>query len=141
MLCVVRKLRRRKLCSSRLRLIWAVPFIRMPMPKPVCRTNLCSKIVELEVCRTFSGRGMGINGTAHYHYSIVMITMIFIIIIVINIIIIIIIISSSSSSSGSSGSSSSSSSSSGSMITQKVKSISYVIFLTMIATCSYFVVY
>ena len=38
------------------------------MPKPVCRTNLYNKIVQLEVCRTFSGRGMGINGTAHYHY-------------------------------------------------------------------------
>ena len=36
----------------------------MPMPKPVCRTNLYKKIVQLEVCRTFSGRGMGINGTA-----------------------------------------------------------------------------
>ena len=36
----------------------------MPMPKPVCRTNLYNKIVQLEVCRTFSGRGMGINGTA-----------------------------------------------------------------------------
>ena len=36
----------------------------MPMPKPVCRTTLHNKIVQLEVCRTFSGRGMGINGTA-----------------------------------------------------------------------------
>ena len=36
----------------------------MPMPKPVCRTNLYNKIIQLEVCRTFSGRGMGINGTA-----------------------------------------------------------------------------
>ena len=31
----------------------------MPMPKPVCRTKLYNKIVQLEVCRTFSGRGMG----------------------------------------------------------------------------------
>ena len=46
-------------------LCWAVPFIPMPMPKPVCRTKLYNKIVQLEVCRTFSGRGMGINGTAH----------------------------------------------------------------------------
>ena len=38
----------------------------MPMPKPVCRTNLYNKIVQLEVCRTFSGRGMGINGTAQF---------------------------------------------------------------------------
>ena len=36
----------------------------MKMLKPVCRTNLHNKIVLLEVCRTFSGRGMGINGTA-----------------------------------------------------------------------------
>ena len=36
----------------------------MPMPKPVCRTKLYKQIVQLEVCRTFSGRGMGINGTA-----------------------------------------------------------------------------
>ena len=44
----------------------AVPFIPMPMPKPVCRTKLYNKIVQLEVCRTFSGRDMGINGTAQY---------------------------------------------------------------------------
>ena len=37
----------------------------MPMPKPVCRKGMYNKIVLLEVCRTFSGRGMGINGTAH----------------------------------------------------------------------------
>ena len=37
----------------------------MPMPRPVCRAKLYNKIVQLEVCRTFSGRGMGINGTAH----------------------------------------------------------------------------
>ena len=37
----------------------------MPMPKPVCRTFLYNKIAQLEVCRTCSGRGMGINGTAH----------------------------------------------------------------------------
>ena len=42
----------------------AVPFIPKPMPKPVCRTNLYNKIVLLEVCRTCSGRGIGINGTA-----------------------------------------------------------------------------
>ena len=43
-----------------------VPFIPMPMPMPmpVCRTNLYNKIVQLEVCRTCSGSGMGINGTA-----------------------------------------------------------------------------
>ena len=41
----------------------------MPMPKPVCRTDLYNKIVQLEVCRTFSGRGTGINGTAHYIVS------------------------------------------------------------------------
>ena len=34
------------------------------MPVPFCRTNLYNKIVQLEVCITFSGRGMGINGTA-----------------------------------------------------------------------------
>ena len=37
----------------------------MPMPKPVCITKLYNKIVQLQVCITFSGRGMGINGTAH----------------------------------------------------------------------------
>ena len=37
----------------------------MPMPKPVCRTNLYNKILQLEICRTFSGRGMGMNITAH----------------------------------------------------------------------------
>ena len=37
------------------------------MPKPVCRAKLYNKIVQLEVCRTFSGRGMGINGTAQAH--------------------------------------------------------------------------
>ena len=42
----------------------------MPMPKPVCRTKLYNKIVQLEVCRTFSGRGMGINGTAHNNHTI-----------------------------------------------------------------------
>ena len=41
----------------------------MPMPKPVCRTDLYNKIVQLEVCRTFSGRGMGINGTAQSNGS------------------------------------------------------------------------
>ena len=41
----------------------------MPMPKPVCRTQLYNKIVQLEVRRTFSGRGMGINSTAHNHHS------------------------------------------------------------------------
>ena len=40
----------------------------MPRPKPVCRTKLYNKIAQLEVCRTFSGRGMGINGTAQYIY-------------------------------------------------------------------------
>ena len=42
----------------------------MPMPKPVCRTNLYDNIVQLEVCITFSGRGMGINGTAQTLISI-----------------------------------------------------------------------
>ena len=36
----------------------------MPMPKTVCRTILYSNIVQLEVCRTFSGRGIGMNITA-----------------------------------------------------------------------------
>ena len=40
----------------------------MPMPKPVCRTRIYNKIVQLEVCRTFSGRGMGLNGTAHIRH-------------------------------------------------------------------------
>ena len=46
----------------------------MPMPKPVCRTNLYSKVVQLEACRTFSGRGMGINGTAQITIMIMIIT-------------------------------------------------------------------
>ena len=41
-----------------------MPFIPMPMPKPVCRTKLFNKIVNLEVCLTCSGRGMGMNITA-----------------------------------------------------------------------------
>ena len=36
----------------------------MPMPKPVCIIRMYNKIVQLEACRTFSGRGTGINGTA-----------------------------------------------------------------------------
>ena len=40
---------------------WAVTFIPMPMPKTVCTTNLYNKTVQLEVCRTFPGRGMGMN--------------------------------------------------------------------------------
>ena len=38
---------------------WAVPFIPMPMPKPVCRSNLYSKIVLLEVCKILFGQGYG----------------------------------------------------------------------------------
>ena len=57
----------------------------MPMPKPVCITNLYSKIVQLEVCRTFSGRGMGINGTAQ------IVMMIIIVILIVTIIVIIMI--------------------------------------------------
>ena len=37
----------------------------MSMIKPVCRAHLYHNIVQLEVCRTCSGRGMGINGSAH----------------------------------------------------------------------------
>ena len=43
---------------------WAVTFIPMPMPKTVCRTTLYNKMIQLEVCTTFSGRGMGMNITA-----------------------------------------------------------------------------
>ena len=43
---------------------WAVTFIPMPMPKTVCKTHLHNKIVQLEVCRTFSDKGMGMNITA-----------------------------------------------------------------------------
>ena len=39
--------------------------IPMPNPKTVCRANLYNKIAQLEVCITFSGRGMGMNITAH----------------------------------------------------------------------------
>ena len=49
--------------------MYAVPFIPMPMPKPVCRTNSYNKILQLEVRRTFSGRGMGMNITAQYAYG------------------------------------------------------------------------
>ena len=34
---------------------WAVTCVPMPMPKTVCRTCLHNKIVQLEVCITFSG--------------------------------------------------------------------------------------
>ena len=37
----------------------------MPIPKTVCRTILYNKIVQLEVCITFSGKGMGMHITAH----------------------------------------------------------------------------
>ena len=43
----------------------------MPMPKPVCRANVYHKIVQLEVCRTFSGRGMGMHSIAHYCYRVI----------------------------------------------------------------------
>ena len=39
-------------------------FIPMPMPKPVRRTCLTNKWVQYEVCRTFPGRGTGMNITA-----------------------------------------------------------------------------
>ena len=42
----------------------AVPFIPVPMPKPVCRTCLNKKWVQFEVCITFLGRGRGTNITA-----------------------------------------------------------------------------
>ena len=78
---------------------------------PVCRTNLYNKIVQLEVCRTFSGRGMGINGTAQIIILVTIIRTVYMCMFVFIITIIIIIIISSSSSSNSSSSSSSSSSS------------------------------
>ena len=43
---------------------WALTFIPIPMPKTVCRTMVYDKIVQLKVCITFSGRGMGLNTTA-----------------------------------------------------------------------------
>ena len=42
-----------------------MPFIPMPMPKPVCITCLNNTWVQDGVCRTFLGRGMGMNTTAH----------------------------------------------------------------------------
>ena len=48
-------------------LTWAVTCIPMPMPETVCRTNLRNKVVPLEVCITFSGRGAGMNITARDH--------------------------------------------------------------------------
>ena len=39
---------------------WAVPFVPMPKPKPVCRTSLNSKWVQYEACVTFLGRGIRI---------------------------------------------------------------------------------
>ena len=41
-----------------------MPFIPMPMPKPVCKTPLNSMWVQYEVRITFLGRGMGMNITA-----------------------------------------------------------------------------
>ena len=37
----------------------------MPMLKTVCTTNVYDNIAQLEVCRTFSGRGMGVSIIAH----------------------------------------------------------------------------
>ena len=48
-----------------MRIEWAVTFIPMPMPKTVCITNWYNNVVQLEVCRTCSGSGMGISITAH----------------------------------------------------------------------------
>ena len=39
----------------------------MPMPKTVCGTHVYNKLMQLEVCRTFLGRGMGMNITAQLH--------------------------------------------------------------------------
>ena len=44
---------------------WAATFTPMPMPKIVCRTILYNKIVQKDVCIAFSGRGMGMDITAH----------------------------------------------------------------------------
>ena len=49
-------------------------FIPVPMPKTVCRTIVCNKIVQLEVFRTFSGRGMGMNITSIMVIIIIIIT-------------------------------------------------------------------
>ena len=51
--------------TSTVAAVWAVTFIPAHMPKTVCRANLHSKRVQLEVCRTFPGRGTGMSVTAH----------------------------------------------------------------------------
>ena len=56
----------------------------MPMPKPVCRTNSFNKIVQLDVCRTFSGRGMGINGTAQFTDGIICSLVVVVVVVVIS---------------------------------------------------------
>ena len=38
----------------------AVTFTPMPMPKTLCRTILSNKTAQQEICRTCSGRGMGL---------------------------------------------------------------------------------
>ena len=66
----------------------------MSMPNPVCRTSLNNKWLQYEVCRTFLGRGMGMNITAHIIIIIIIIiitTTISTTIIIIVIVIIIII--------------------------------------------------
>ena len=48
--------------------LWAASFMPMPTPKTVRMTIVYNKIVKLEVCITFLGRGMGMNITAHTYW-------------------------------------------------------------------------
>ena len=41
-----------------------MPFIPMPMPKPVCRTSLNGTSVQCDSCVTFGSKGVGMNITA-----------------------------------------------------------------------------
>ena len=43
---------------------WAVTFIPTRVPRTVCRTNVHTEIVQLEVCKSCSGRGMCMDVTA-----------------------------------------------------------------------------
>ena len=49
---------------------WAVPFIPMPMPGPVCRICLNDKWVQYEFCRTFLRGGVGMNITAQSFWNV-----------------------------------------------------------------------
>ena len=51
--------------------LWsAVTFIRMPVPKTVCKANSYNKWRKYDVCRPSLGRGMGMIDTAQFTWQI-----------------------------------------------------------------------